>query len=137
MKKIGVVGLGRLGLCLALNLEKAGFEVWGYDISQERIKEIQNKTLKTTEPDVELMLQNAINLHVSIDALVVLEQCDIIFIVVATPSCRNGKYDHSQINKFINDYVILHDGNGKHLVINATTMPGYCDELQERIHHKN
>ena len=38
--KIGVVGLGKLGLPLSLVFAKAGFEVYGVDINEQRIEEI-------------------------------------------------------------------------------------------------
>lgn len=35
--KAAVVGLGDMGSGLALNLIKAGFETWGFDIDQKRM----------------------------------------------------------------------------------------------------
>jgi len=36
MKKVSVIGIGRLGLCWALNLEKNGYDVLGVDIKVYR-----------------------------------------------------------------------------------------------------
>ena len=36
MTKVGVIGLGDMGSGLAKNLMKAGFDVWGIDLSEER-----------------------------------------------------------------------------------------------------
>ena len=41
--KIGVIGIGKLGLSFALLLEKSGFKVTGSDISQEYNDKINNK----------------------------------------------------------------------------------------------
>jgi UDP-N-acetyl-D-mannosaminuronate dehydrogenase len=36
--KVGFFGLGNMGLPMAINLKKNGFEVTGYDISKDSIK---------------------------------------------------------------------------------------------------
>jgi 3-hydroxyisobutyrate dehydrogenase-like beta-hydroxyacid dehydrogenase len=41
MKKIGLVGLGDMGIGLANNLLKNGFELTGYDLRDERLKELE------------------------------------------------------------------------------------------------
>ena len=37
MKRIGFIGLGDMGMAMALNLVKAGFELTGFDLRQERL----------------------------------------------------------------------------------------------------
>ena len=44
MNNITVLGIGRLGLGLALLIEKAGYNVLGIDINEEYIKQLNNKT---------------------------------------------------------------------------------------------
>lgn len=41
--KIGVVGLGKLGLCSALCFAKAGFKVRGFDISKKVVNQLKKK----------------------------------------------------------------------------------------------
>ncbi|MHA1689090.1 MAG: NAD(P)-dependent oxidoreductase [Promethearchaeota archaeon] len=38
MKKVGVIGLGNMGIGISKNLIKKGFETMGYDLKQERMK---------------------------------------------------------------------------------------------------
>ena len=45
MKNLSVVGVGRLGLCLDLVLEKTGFNVVGCDIIEDYVKALNKKTL--------------------------------------------------------------------------------------------
>lgn len=52
-----VVGVGRLGLCAALCLEKKGFQVLGVDIFQGYVDALNAKTFKSDEPHVTDMLQ--------------------------------------------------------------------------------
>ena len=40
MDRIGLVGLGDMGIGLAKNLLKSGFELFGYDVLQKRIDEL-------------------------------------------------------------------------------------------------
>ncbi|MCJ7622367.1 MAG: NAD(P)-dependent oxidoreductase [Anaerolineaceae bacterium] len=39
MKKVGIVGLGDMGIGMAKNLLEKGFELSGYDVREERVKE--------------------------------------------------------------------------------------------------
>ena len=53
MNKIGVIGVGKLGLSFSLLAENRGLEVWGSDVSEEYINHLKNKTLKSNEPYIE------------------------------------------------------------------------------------
>lgn len=137
IEKIGIIGLGRLGLCFALNLERSGFIVHGYDISEDRCILIKNRSLKTKEPDVENLLKLQKNLFIENSPKDVFDKCDLIFVVIATPSKENGEYNHDYIDNFIEDNIINYENNAnKHLVINSTVMPGYIDSLNKKLNNK-
>ena len=57
MKNISVIGLGKLGICFALTLEKQGYSVVGVDVSEDYIKKINEKILVSPEPNVEYSLE--------------------------------------------------------------------------------
>ena len=57
--KIGIVGSGRLGICMALCLDNAGYDVYCYDINKILLDNIINKTLETNEPKVKELLLNS------------------------------------------------------------------------------
>lgn len=42
MSRVGVLGLGIMGLAMADNLIKSGFEVWGFDIDPDRLKRFKS-----------------------------------------------------------------------------------------------
>ena len=65
MSNISVLGIGKLGLGLALLIEKAGYNVLGIDINDEYIKQLNNKTFKTKEPEYENLLINSKNFKAS------------------------------------------------------------------------
>ena len=131
---IGVIGIGKLGLCFALNLDLAGFEVTALDKNAAYVDEVNARTLKSHEPQVEEMLANAGNVYATTDMQEFLASgVHLIFVVVATPSLPDGSYDHSQVDALAAALEAAAPGRPLHLVIMCTTMPGYCDCLAERL----
>jgi UDPglucose 6-dehydrogenase len=126
---ITVVGVGRLGLGLALLIEKAGYNVCGVDISPEYVDKLNNRIYKTKEPEYELLLQNSKNLKATTSLEEGLQFSDIIFIVVQTPNSGGDKfYDHSILSNVlcqINSYNV----KNKDIIIGCTVMPKYIDEI--------
>ena len=135
MKKVTVVGVGRLGICFALTLERAGYDVLGVDISPDYVKQINTKELKSDEQDVEEYLQASNNFRATVDFQEGLEHSDVLYVVVATPSLPDGRYDHRQLDAVVSQLVALKQATTveKHFVICSTTMPGYCDTVQEKL----
>jgi len=133
VKNVSVIGIGKLGLCFALTLEKAGYDVVGLDINQDYVDSINNKTLKSEEQNVENYLSKSINFRATIDIVEAVEHSDLLYIVVATPSLPNGRYNHSQIDSLIDKIISLGKKQNKHFVVCCTTMPTYCDTAQERL----
>jgi len=62
--KIGMVGLGKLGLPCLLAMEKYGnHEIFGYDISESVVNAIKQKSVEYWEEGVnELLLKSQINI---------------------------------------------------------------------------
>ena len=128
--KIGIIGIGKLGLCFGLNLKKAGHQVYGVDKNSEYIEKLKQGSFNSKEDYVnEYLTKYGFKYSTNIeDAL----SCDVIFVVVQTPSTNDFKYDHSIIER-IKDELIQRgkSSNRKDLIINCTTFPGYCDGLQK------
>jgi UDPglucose 6-dehydrogenase len=132
-KNISLIGIGKLGICFALNLEKKGYNVIGVDISSDYVNLVNNKSLNSEEDHVNDLLKTSTNFIATTDISKSVEN-DSIFILVATPSLPNGEYDHSQIERTAEELINLGvQKNTKHLVICCTTMPGYCDQLAEKM----
>lgn len=135
---IGVVGLGKLGLCFALGIEKSGHCVFGVDISLECCTDINTKKLNSFEPQVKEYLLLSENFEARTDLSWAVDNCKIIFCVVATPSLKSGKYDHSQVDDVVNKLIQYgKQKESRHLIINCTTMPGYCDSVFEQLRDYN
>jgi UDPglucose 6-dehydrogenase len=135
VEKIAVIGIGRLGLCLALNLDKVGYTVTGVDVSEEYVHSLNNKTLKSSEPELEEYLTGSKNFRATTDIEeVVSSEIRFIFIVVPTPSFEDGGFDHSHIDSVINSFVTAGKQTiNRHLIISSTCMPGYCDTLTKKL----
>ena len=95
--RIGLIGAGRLGLCLALLMEKAGYDVIASDVREDYVKGLNMRLVNTTEPYVQEQLLNANHIHFTTDNLEVIEKSDIIFTLVLTPSLEDGSYDVSNV----------------------------------------
>lgn len=132
-KSISIIGVGKLGLCLGLNLEKKGYNVTGVDISEDYVQSLNNKTFTTTEPLVNEYLYKSKNITFTTKLSRALEN-DILFVVVRTPSTYDWKYDHTEIEQIADQLIQLgKQPTRKDLIINCTTFPGYCDTLQEKL----
>lgn len=136
-KPITLIGVGKLGLCFGLVLQQAGYKVFGIDRNQDYINSINNKTLKSSEPQVEELLKtHGFFATTRIDQAV--NESELIFCLVATPSLSSGEYDHSQIDSVIQTLLNLdRPTNTKHFVVCCTTMPGYCDSIKEKMANHN
>lgn len=88
--KIAVLGLGYVGLPLAIEFSKVK-DVVGFDINPTRIKELRQGRDSTLEIDAESITQ-ATNLHYS-DDISDLTSCNVFIVTVPTPVDTNNKPD--------------------------------------------
>ena len=134
--KIGLIGAGRLGICLALLIEQEGYHVIASDVREDYIKDLQNKKINSTEPQVQELLEHSINLEFTTDNRKVIRESDIIFTLVQTPSLEDGSYDVSAVWKVVED--IKEEMSSianypKSFVVGCTTNPGDCDQFKDAL----
>lgn len=127
--RVGVVGLGKLGLPLAVTLQRAGHSVIGVDF-HSRISRLQNGRLGFWEPGITQESIDQLQLTTSYHTLISHYQPSLIFLCVNTPTGDDGNMDLSQV---FNACRSIHqvDPNSV-VVVNSTVMPGTCRELQDR-----
>jgi len=124
-KNLSVVGIGRLGICFALVLEKKGYNVVGVDLNAPYVQAINEKTLRSNEPSVEEYLRTSKNLRATTSLVEGVNHSDVIFILVDTPSTGGERhYDHSKLGAVLSAINSLKAEN-KHIVIGCTVLPGY------------
>ena len=137
--KIGLIGTGRLGICFALLMAEAGYDVLASDTREDYIKDLQNNIVGDSEPEVQELLQRVeVNEHVEFttDNKRVIRECDPIFTLVATPSLDDGSYDVSavwDVVKESKDEMTSVANYTKSFVVGCTTNPGDCDKFKEEL----
>lgn len=127
--KIGVIGLGYVGLPLLLASVEAGFEAKGFDLDAGRVNEIldgYDRTNETNLTDVKL------NVSSSSD---ILEGCNLIVITVPTPVTINKMPDVSYLELAVCE-AILKVANGGVVVVESTVYPGLTRTLCESAKNK-
>jgi len=127
--KIGVIGAGRLGICFALLCERAGYDVLVSDIREDYVRDLNAKKISTNEPEVEDLLRISKNFRATTNNKEVIEECDLIYTLVSTPSLEDGSYDVSAVWDVVEDLKDI--TKKKYFVVGCTTNPGDCDAFQK------
>ncbi len=132
---MAVIGIGRLGLCFALNLEKCGYDVLGIDTHAGYVQQLVSKQFVSPEPLVEEYLQQAVHFTPSAEySRLNSHDYSLVFLLVPTPSQPDGNFSHQYIDAVAEQLLQLPKPEKPvHLVIGSTVMPGYCDELAARM----
>jgi UDP-N-acetyl-D-glucosamine dehydrogenase len=127
--RIGVIGLGYVGLPLAVEFAKHGFDVTGFDVDQSKVAEInagRSYILDVKAQDVEESV-NAGRLRATTD-LSKLKDMDAIDICVPTPLRKTKDPDLSYVVQAV-DSVKAHLKAGQLVILESTTYPGTTDEV--------
>jgi UDP-N-acetyl-D-glucosamine dehydrogenase len=126
---IGVVGLGYVGLPLALAYAQAGFRVLGVDVDAGKVEGLAAGTLRLgdVEPEAVGAEVEARRLDLT-TAYERLREADVIFICVPTPYTRNKEPDTSRIAAAAQG-VAAHLREGQLVVLRSTSYPGTTEEL--------
>src|ERR1700689_4302792 len=96
--KIGVFGLGYVGLTTAVCLAKDGHEVVGIDINEQKVNDVNCGRSPIGEPGLEGLLSVAIArgaLKCSTKAIDGVKACDMTIVCVGTPSLSDGSHNMS------------------------------------------
>jgi len=138
--KIGFLGLGKLGLPVALAVESKGHQVIGTDINDVTLRNIRFKTLNYREEGAEELLKNSKIQLKTLDKIV--EESDIIFVPIQTPHEEkyegitrvpeeradfNYEYLVNGIKKLNEE--IEKQGKDKTVIIISTVLPGTISRL--------
>lgn len=127
--KIGVIGLGYVGLPLAMQMVKSGFKVYGIDLDMEKVKTLQEgKSYIQDVPDqiIKASMDSG-RFHPTTDYRV-LKELDAISICVPTPLSENQDPDTSYISGVVNE-IKYYMENGLLITLESTTYPGTTEEL--------
>ena len=100
MKKISIIGLGKLGFPFAVCLAHKGFEVIGLDINKSLVNSMNEAVAPYYELDLQKLLDESKDrLEATTDHNYIINNSEITFIVVPTPSTAKGNFT----NKYVID----------------------------------
>lgn len=126
---IAVLGLGYVGLPLAVSFARAGFKVFGLDKNKARVQRIKNG--KNYNEDVSLAeiarLIRKKSLQVSCE-LSLISNADVVIICVPTPLKTKYTPDISYIMDAVKT-IQRHIRKGIFIILESTTYPGTTEEL--------
>jgi len=127
--KVGIIGLGYVGLPMAIEVAKAGFDVIGIDLDVKKVKAINSgKSYIEDVPSEEVESLVTAKKIKAYKNYPVCAQCDIINICVPTPFTKTKDPDVSYIidsGKEIAKY--LH--SGQLIVLRSTTFPETTEKI--------
>ncbi|MBW2374345.1 MAG: nucleotide sugar dehydrogenase [Deltaproteobacteria bacterium] len=127
--RIGVIGLGYVGLPLALEFAKAGFRVAGIDLNADKIRVLQEgRSYIEDVPSEELAaVMKEGRFSASTDS-VQLSSIDVINICVPTPLTRTKDPDVSHLVAAL-ESIQRRLRSGQLVILGSTTYPGTTHEL--------
>jgi UDP-N-acetyl-D-glucosamine dehydrogenase len=127
--RVGIIGLGYVGLPLAVEFAKAGFDVTGIDVSREKAAKVNaGESYIPDIPNPQLAeLTNTGRLRATTDFSVVSE-LDTINICVPTPLRKTKDPDMSYIVSACQE-IAKHFHTGTLVILESTTYPGTTDEV--------
>lgn len=124
--RIGIVGLGFVGLSFAAVLASKRYQVVGIDLDKDKILKIKNGYAPFHEPDLDQTIKTGLkNDLVVTDSFSELDDCDFIFITVGTPQQSNGKIDLTMIKRAAEDIgkIIKKTDNKPTIIVKSTVIP--------------
>lgn len=127
--QVGIVGLGYVGLPLAVAFAQAGFRVVGVDVTQSKVDCLNRgqSYVEDVPGEVVQQLIGSGQLVASTD-YADLAEVDAISICVPTPLRKTKDPDISYIIS-ATDSIARYGGQGKLVVLESTTYPGTTEEI--------
>lgn len=139
IKKCSVIGLGKLGACMAAAIASKGFRVIGVDKDTNCVEAVNRRHAPIFEPGIgEVIRKNGSRILATTDYREAVLNSDVTFIVVPTPSKDNGTFSLKYVNQAARDIGrALAEKSAYHIVVvTSTVLPkdtdSYIKPLLER-----
>lgn len=126
--KVGVIGLGYVGIPLALSIVRAGLPVLGFDILESRVGELlsgKSPIKHFSDDDIRLGLAQGFDATTDFSRAA---ECDALIICVPTPLNKAREPDLSFVTATM-DQIAPHLRKGQLLSLESTTWPGTTREV--------
>ena len=139
--KIGVIGIGRIGLPTALCFANSGFETIGIDINTELVTMVNSGDYPLKdEPEFDEIFKNVHSqkkLVATTDISKAVLECDVILLSLPTPMNEKNIPDYTallSVGKSLNKLL----SNGQIVIVESTVEPGFIEnELLHTIEGSN
>lgn len=134
--KVGVVGLGYVGLPLAVEKAKAGFKTIGFDVQNEKVEMVNaghNYIGDVVDDDLKELVEAGM-LRATEDFSFI-NDVDFVAVCVPTPLDDHQQPDISYV-KSSAESIARHMKKGSMIVLESTTYPGTTEELLRPILEK-
>jgi UDP-N-acetyl-D-glucosamine dehydrogenase len=126
--KVGVIGLGYVGLPLSLLLSGAGFQVTGFDIDEKKVVDLEaGRSYIFKIPQEEIQKARKQGLRATTDFSNISAQ-DVVIMCVPTPLTEHREPDLSFIEKTAQS-VAPWVREGQLIVLESSTYPGTTEDL--------
>ena len=132
-QKVCIIGLGYVGFPLAVLCSVKGYEVFGYDKDQEKLKRIEKGENIVDEKYLDEMIPKA-KINIIRDEAE-MKGCDIFIIAVPTPVDKKYYPDLSYVVS-ASETVAKNMKPGALIIVESTINPGVCDEIVKPIFKK-
>jgi len=136
---ISIIGTGYVGLVSGVCFAKLGHHVICVDIDKEKVNKINNRKTPIFEEGLEEILQKySQHLQATTSYEAAVNQTEITFICVGTPSKENGEIDLTYVKKAAKEVAkqIQHKQSFHAIIIKSTVVPGTTlTELLPLIEH--
>jgi UDPglucose 6-dehydrogenase len=126
---VSVVGLGKLGLCLAACFAKRGFLTIGVDVEENFVKKINDGHTPIVEPGLDELIAElgGKQLIATTQHRDAIEKTNMTFVLVATPSNPDGSFSNRHVESALKSLASCLKDSAKpyhHFVISSTVAPG-------------
>lgn len=126
--RIGIVGLGYVGLPLALLFSKSHFHITGYDIDPKKVEALnQGCSYIARIPGSEIELAREQGFFATADYSQITAM-DVVIICVPTPLDAHHEPDLSYVTGTVNS-IAPHVCKGQLIILESTTYPGTTEEV--------
>ncbi|HSJ35608.1 MAG TPA: nucleotide sugar dehydrogenase [Acidimicrobiia bacterium] len=131
IKTLAVVGIGRVGLPLAISFAEAGLRVLGVDRDPAHVERVNAGILPFIEHGAEEPLKRVIdngNLRATVDGPSAISQADAVIVTVGTPLGSDFRVDRTQVEAALSSW----GGSlkpGALVVMRSTLSPGTTENL--------
>ncbi|HRY82879.1 MAG TPA: nucleotide sugar dehydrogenase [Candidatus Moranbacteria bacterium] len=124
---VAVIGLGYVGLPLAIRVAERGYKTYGFDMDKKKIEAIKKERSPFKEEFIEKRKHLLSKINASIDPTV-LKKADIVVVCVPTPVDEKFYPIFEPLISAI-ELIIKNRKAGQLIIIESTINPGVCEEV--------